>query len=231
MPVRPAPSRSSTTALFAASAVLACTGLALIALKPSAHRPPTRPVAAAAPTTPAPRSYRSPAPVVRQSTAPGTPAPATTASAAPSLAPVPGAFATPVPLPAPIAAVAVAFTQAWNDHDARPGHDTSFNQAAQRAAVYCTPSLTAQLSTSSAGAWRQWSQWTAAKAQVVAQITRTAVPDGAPTPTARSAYAAVLYRVTVTPAGGTPTSTDQTVVLQLQTDTAGHWRVVALPGA
>ncbi|MBV9022730.1 MAG: hypothetical protein JO362_02715 [Streptomycetaceae bacterium] len=213
---RPRP--AGTVAVFAASALLASIGIGLLLYPPSAaHRSAAHPgpTASPEPSTPVPPTATSAA-LAAASASPGSSAPPTQ---------------TPLALPEPIAAAARAFTVAWAGHDARPGHDSSFNDAARRAAAYAGKQLAAQLTTASPGAARQWDQWTAERARVTAQITTAAVPDGAPAPTPDAAYVRVRYRLTVTPATGRPTTTDQQVALELQPDQAGTWLVTSLPNA
>ncbi|WP_328372940.1 hypothetical protein OG800_49365 (plasmid) [Streptomyces sp. NBC_00445] len=119
--------------------------------------------------------------------------------------------------------------RAWTGHDARPGRDASYNDAARRAAAHADHDLAAQLPRTTPGTTRQWQQWSADKAQVSATITRIAVPDGAPPPSADTAWVRVRYRLTVTPATGSASATDEAVVLKLQRSTAGSWLVTALP--
>ena len=133
--------------------------------------------------------------------------------------------------PRNITAVARGFVLAWASHDARPGKDASYTDAAERATAYTDRALAAQLSLSTPGAARQWQQWTAARARVTADITRIAVPDGAPAPTADTAWVRVRYRLTVTPAIARATSSDEQVALKLKRSTAGAWLVTALPYA
>jgi hypothetical protein len=212
------PRSAGTVAVFAASALLASIGIGLLLNPPSAaHRSAAQP---------APAASREPSAVIPPTATPVT-SPTAIASPAAGVPPT----QTPLALPEPIAAAARAFTVAWVSHDARPGHDSSFNDAARRAATYASKQLAAQLTTSSPGAARQWDQWTTQQARVTARITKTAVPDGAPAPTSDTAYVRVRYRLTVTPATGRPTTTDQQVALELQRDQAGTWLVTALPNA
>ncbi|MFJ9574707.1 hypothetical protein [Streptomyces bacillaris] len=132
-------------------------------------------------------------------------------------------------MPDDIAAAARHFVLAWSGHDARPGKDSSYDDAAHRAAAYSSKDLAEQLTTNSAGSARQWQQWTRSKALVAAKISRIAVPDGAPEPTADTAWIRVRYQLTTTPATGRPSSTDEQVALKLQRDQAGTWLVTALP--
>jgi hypothetical protein len=150
---------------------------------------------------------------------------------APAGSPTPPAEAdhSPAALPDAILAVARGFVLAWTGHDARPGQDASYTDAAERAAAYTDRPLAAQLVLPTPGTARQWQQWTAAKARVAADITQIAVPDGAPAPTADTAWVRVRYRLTVTPAAGRATSSDEQVVLKLERSTANAWRVTALP--
>lgn len=134
-------------------------------------------------------------------------------------------------LPEAVAEVAARFTTLWASHDARPGRDEAHTDASKRAAKYASADLGASLSAARPGTTRQWQEWTKRQATVTATVTKVSVPDGAPAPTSTSALARVLYRLTVTPARGKAISTMEQVALQLERDTSGQWRVVALPYA
>lgn len=209
------PRASGTAALFAASATLAVIGTVLLV-----HRPAAEPDA----------SRAHPAP-------PAVPGPAHAAPTAADDAPANSlslhteAGHSPASLPSDITTVARGFVLAWTGHDARPGQDASYTDAAERAAAYADRALASQLVLPTPGTARQWQQWTAAKARVAAAITRIAVPDGAPAPTDDTAWVRVRYRLTVAPAAGRATSSDEQVVLKLQRSTAGTWLVTALPYA
>ncbi|MFE9428968.1 hypothetical protein ACFYNO_39165 [Kitasatospora sp. NPDC006697] len=134
-------------------------------------------------------------------------------------------------MPEDVAVAARRFVVAWTGHDARPGKDGSYDDAARRASAYVSKDLAEQLTTTSAGSARQWQQWTQAEALVAAEISRISVPDGAPAPTADTAWVRVQYRLTVTPAADKPSGTDEQVALKLQRNQAGAWLVTALPDA
>ncbi|MCM2430891.1 hypothetical protein [Streptomyces sp. RKAG337] len=216
------PRTAGTVALLAASALLACIGITLLAHGTSNGGS----AAAPAPVNPAPstnaptRTVTTPAPSGK-----GAPTPSASVSGAAT------ATASTTPVPDVIDDASRRFVLAWTGHDARPGKDHSYDDAARRATVYTSHDLAEQLSTSSAGTARQWKAWTEAKARVTAEITRLAVPDGAPAPTADTAWIRVRYRLTVTPAIGRPSATDEQVALKLQRDQAGSWLVTALPNA
>ncbi|NUU20919.1 MAG: hypothetical protein HOV68_05295 [Streptomycetaceae bacterium] len=174
------------------------------------------------------------------------PAPASTAAAQPLLVPAseeqritsppsPPAEDDPLaglaPLPLPVTAVATAFTQAWASHDARPGKDVAYADAAARAAQFADGKLAAWLRTPNERPPLAWTDWIRTQANVTAQVTSVHQPDGAPTPTAQLAQARVFYRVTVSPATGPSTWSDAQVALELRTDSAGAWKVTALPYA
>lgn len=206
--------------MLAASGLLACIGLTLLSHTGTAT-PRSRAAGPPRSAAPAPASGGRAAPAAPS----GTPA-------SPSASPSAGRpSSTAGPLPDAITTAARRFVVAWTGHDARPGHDTSFNDAAGRAAAFADKELGKQLAVNSPGSTRQWQQWTTAKAVVTAKITNVAVPDGAPAPTADTAWVKVRYRLTVTPAAGRPDSRDQQVVLKLGRVPAGSWLVTALPDA
>lgn len=134
-------------------------------------------------------------------------------------------------MPEDVATAARRFVLAWAGHDARPGKDGSYNDAAHRARAYAGKDLATQLTTDSASSTRRWQQWTQANTVVTAEITQIAVPDGAPEPTADTAWARVRYRLIVAPTAGQRSITDEQVALKLQRDEAGAWLVTALPEA
>ncbi|WP_432139660.1 hypothetical protein [Streptomyces sp. bgisy154] len=210
-------------ALLAASALLACLGITLLTHGPS-PTPSSAPAATAAPT----RVESSTEP---SDSAPSRPAATPSASISPSPTPASADAPSATPVPEDVATVARRFVLAWTGHDARPGKDGSYDDAARRAGAYVGKDLAEQLTTTSAGSARQWQQWTQAQALVAAEISQLAVPDGAPAPTADTAWVRVWYRLTVTPAAGKPSGTDEQVALKLQRSQAGTWLVTALPDA
>ncbi|MFI6689294.1 hypothetical protein [Streptomyces sp. NPDC050485] len=145
--------------------------------------------------------------------------------------PKPPAASGPSPLPTPIQSAANAFTTAWASHDARPGRDTSFDDASRRAAAYTDGVLAEDLRThtsGSAGA-QQWLGWKDRQVQVTVAVLRVSLPDGAPAPTEDSGFARVIYKLTETPAKGPATESEQQVALKLRRSADGSWRVVELP--
>lgn len=210
-------------ALLAASALLAGLGIMLLT-----HEPPSAPRPASEPAA-APTHSRIGQPS-SASTLPAT-APTTHGSTSPSSTAVEDAQPSAIPMPEDVAGAARQFVLAWAGHDARPGKDGSYNDAAHRARAYAGKDLAVQLTTDSASSTRRWQQWTQANTVVTAEITQIAVPDGAPEPTADTAWARVRYRLIVAPAAGQPSSTDEQVALKLQRDQAGAWLVTALPEA
>jgi len=217
------PRTAGTVALLAASALLACVGIALLTHKPSSAPRPT-----AAPTAATTRATSSTEP---SNSAPSRVAAAPSSSTSPFPSPAGDDAPSVAPVSEDVAAAARRFVLAWTGHDARPGKDGSYDDAARRAGAYVSKDLAEQLTTASAGSARQWQQWTQAQALVTPEISRVAVPDGAPAPTADTAWVRVWYRLTVTPAAGKPTGTDEQVALKLQRSQAGTWLVAALPDA
>ncbi|MCL3998902.1 hypothetical protein [Streptomyces lavenduligriseus] len=214
--------RRGTIALFAASAVLAVVGAALLLGTGGSERPAT---SALVPTT-ATSSLGAPG---RGSPARHVPSPAPAAassSSAPSVMP-----AEPRPVPQAVQDAARAFVVTWASHDARPGKDTSYDDASRRAADHAAGDLAQDLRTrtsGSAGA-QQWRRWKSGRVQVTASVQRVSLPDGAPAPTQDSGFARVLYTVTQKPAAGAPTKSEQHVALKLRRGGDGIWRVVGLP--
>ncbi|TGA97456.1 hypothetical protein E2651_31430 [Streptomyces sp. MZ04] len=120
---------------------------------------------------------------------------------------------------------------AWASHDARPGKDTSYDDASRRAADHAAGDLAKDLRTrasGSAGA-RQWLDWKDDRVQVTATVLQVSLPDGAPAPTGDSGFARVLYKVTQKPATGPSTESEEQVALKLRLGGDGNWRVVGLP--
>ncbi|MCX5216196.1 hypothetical protein OG689_44480 [Kitasatospora sp. NBC_00240] len=179
--------------------------------------------------TPAPTTSQDRSAAPTPSTAPTTaqptgPAPASTQASA-------SADHQDLGLPGPVADTARRFTLAWATHDARPGADTAYQEAARRAAPYTAPDLAAELAASRQGADRVWEQWRAHQTRITAEVTAVTIPDGAPSPTETRALARVHYRLTIAPTDGQPTTTDEQVALELRRGTDGTWRVTALPNA
>ncbi|MFC5148995.1 hypothetical protein [Streptomyces aureoversilis] len=138
----------------------------------------------------------------------------------------------PQGLPQPIAEAAKRFVTAWASHDARPGKDRDYSDAADRAAAEATADFAARLraKTGSAGA-HQWQQWQTNRTRVTTDFTRTTVPDGAPAPTTDTAYVRVLYTRTTAPEHAEPVASPQQVALRLERGTDGRWRAAGMPNA
>ncbi|WP_331736313.1 hypothetical protein OG605_39530 (plasmid) [Streptomyces xanthophaeus] len=208
-----------TIALFATAAVLAAVGIVLFlglggAERPDASDPSARTAAPSAAAT---------------GSSSGSARPATASPAAePSETP---AASDPSPLPAPLQEAARAFTTAWASHDARPGRDTSFDDASRRAAAYADGDLAEDLRTHTGGSAsrQQWLNWRDRQVQVTVTVLRVSLPDGAPAPSEDSGFARVIYRLTETPASGPATESEEHVALKLRRGTDGSWRVVGLP--
>ncbi|MFF4534035.1 hypothetical protein ACFY1P_32800 [Streptomyces sp. NPDC001407] len=212
--------RRGTIALYIASAVLAVVGVALLlGGTGGGHRSATGAVSGTA--GPSSEGGRGPA------------APKTTASAPVAGPSVSSAPAAPKPLPAPMQEAARAFTVAWASHDARPGHDSSYDEASRRAAAYAADQLADDLRTRTSGTSgrQQWLRWKKGQVQVTASVQRVALPDGAPAPTGDSGFARVHYQVTEQPATGPSVTSEQHVALKLRRGSDGTWRVVGLPNA
>jgi len=138
----------------------------------------------------------------------------------------------PLSLPAPIQRAARDFTIAWASHDARPGRDTSYDDASSRAAAYAAGGLATDLRARRSGtaAAQQWRTWTERRVQVTCLVVQVSLPDGAPAPTRDGGFARVIYRVTEKPASGPSTASIANVALKLRRE-GGTWRVVGLPDA
>ncbi|MEV4506646.1 hypothetical protein [Streptomyces klenkii] len=222
MPTSTPPRRRAvgTAALYTGAALFAVLGIALLFAPWHDSTPAPRP--APAPST-------SPAlPAPPQGASPSTPAPAKSEGQQRSSE----SAAIPRQLPQPIAEAANRFVIAWASHDARPGKDHDYSDAADRAAAEATADFAARLRgrTGSAGS-HQWQKWQAMRARVTAEITRTTVPDGAPGPSTETAYARVLYTLTTTPEGGQPVARPQQVALRLERGADGRWRAAGMPSA
>jgi hypothetical protein len=128
-------------------------------------------------------------------------------------------------------APAVGYVIAANSHDARPGADAAYTDSYARAREYVTPELFAQITTVDPrrGDY-QWRQWVTGKATVAVQVLRAGVPDGAPAPTATTAYARVQFRQTVRPTVGAaaPTSSVDALNVLVTRGADGRWLVSRL---
>ncbi|MCX4792578.1 hypothetical protein OG369_43160 [Streptomyces sp. NBC_01221] len=211
--------RRGTIALFIASAVLAAVGMALL-FGLRGEGPSTSPTAT--PTTSAPSSEAADHGEASPSPAPSSP------EAEPSRSSV---AAEPSPVPAPMHEAARAFTIAWAGHDARPGRDSSYDDAARRAAAFADGELAEDLRTHTSGSAgrQQWLNWKERQVQVTVTVLRVSLPDGAPAPTQDSGFAQVIYKVTESPAQGAPIESEQHVALKLRRANDGTWRVTGLP--
>ncbi|MEU5959321.1 hypothetical protein [Streptomyces sp. NPDC047525] len=211
--------RQGTIALFVASAAMATIGVFLLFGTGSSEHSDTN---AAAPTATVPASgsasRKSPTPRVPSST----PAAAASEPAAPRA---------PRTVPGPMQDAARAFVIAWASHDARPGGDTSYDDASRRAADHAAGELAKDLRSRSGGSagTRQWLSWKANQVRVTAAVVRVSLPDGAPSLTRDSGFARVLYKVVQKPGAGPPTAAQQHVALKLRRGGDGAWRVVGLP--
>ena len=87
-------------------------------------------------------------------------------------------------------------------HDARPGGDKSFTDSYARTRPYLTDALYREVTAGSRRGDYEWAQWLAGKATVGVQVLKAGVPDGAPAPTATTAYVRVEFRQTVRPTAG-----------------------------
>ena len=190
-------------------------GVALAA-GPMRERPdptPSDPVAAPTSSAPTPTGPRS-------TQLPGTTAPVTPQPTVPS-------FRLSPAQEAPV----VGYVVAANSHDARPGRDKAFTDSYARARTYVTAALYQQIrSVDPRRGDYQWRQWVAAKATVEVTVLATGVPDGAPAPTATTAYTRVQFRQTVRPTAGAqaPTSTVDVLNLLVTRGSDGRWLVSRL---
>ena len=128
-------------------------------------------------------------------------------------------------------APAVGYVVAANSHDARPGRDKAFTDSYARARPYVTAELYRQITAVDPrrGDY-QWRQWLTGKATVEITVLATGVPDGAPAPTATTAYTRVQFRQTVRPTAGAqpPTSTVDVLNLLVTRGDDGRWLVSRL---
>lgn len=145
--------------------------------------------------------------------------------------------AIPVPPPVPVfrltqdqAAPAVGYVTASGTHDARPGADTSFLDSYQRTKPYVTGGLFREVTADSRRGDYEWAQWLAGKATVGVRVLRTGVPDGAPAPTATTAYIRVVFTQTVRPTAGAAGRTVTTNAINVLVGKAvdGRWLVSKL---
>lgn len=149
----------------------------------------------------------------------------------------PGTTGPPTPVPprptptlaAAQRAAAVGYVTAANTHDARPGGDKAFTDSYRRTRPYVTPELFALVTADSRRGDYEWAQWLAAQATVRVQIVAVGVPDGAPAPTATTAYARVQFRQVVSPtAGATAEQSSDGAITLLETRAGGRWLVAKL---
>jgi hypothetical protein len=128
-------------------------------------------------------------------------------------------------------APAVGYVVAANSHDARPGRDKAFTDSYGRARPYLTAGLYQQIRAADPrrGDY-QWRQWLASKATVEVTVLAAGVPDGAPAPTATTAYARVQFRQTVRPTAGAeaPASTVDVLNMLVTRGSDGRWLVSRL---
>ena len=136
----------------------------------------------------------------------------------------------PVPLGAGPAAAATGYTIAVNSHDARPGADTGPLDSYRRARPYVTADVYSKITAPSTRGDYEWSQWSAARARVTVRVLHAAVPDGAPAPSAATAYVRVQYQQVVTPAtvGVAPQTIDGALVMIVTRERGGTWLVSQL---
>jgi hypothetical protein len=127
-------------------------------------------------------------------------------------------------------AAAVGYVTAANTHDARPGGDQAFLDSYRRTRPYVTPELYAVVTAESRRGDYEWAQWRAAQATVRVDVVAVGVPDGAPAPTATTAYARVQYRQVVTPTVGATAEqvTDGAITVLVTRSSGGRWLVSRL---
>jgi hypothetical protein len=145
--------------------------------------------------------------------------------------------ATRVPPPVPVykltqdqSGPAVGYVTAANTHDARPGGDKSFLDAYTRTRPYVTDALYKEVTAASRRGDYEWAGWLAGKATVQVQVLKAGVPDGAPAPTATTAYVRVEFRQTVRPTAGAegPRTTMDALNLLVTRGSDGRWLVSRL---
>ena len=128
-------------------------------------------------------------------------------------------------------APAVGYVVAANSHDARPGRDKAFTDSYRRARPYVTADLFREImAVDPRRGDYQWRQWLAGKATVEVTVLATGVPDGAPAPTATTAYTRVQFRQTVRPTAGAqaPTSSVDVLNMLVTRGSDGRWLVSRL---
>jgi hypothetical protein len=133
-------------------------------------------------------------------------------------------------LTAPQKATAVGYVTAANTHDARPGKDTAFGDSYVRTRPFVTDEVYKQVTAESRRGDYEWSQWLTARATVGVTIRAAGVPDGAPAPTATTAYARVEFEQVVTPTAGAggPSRSDGAINLLITKAADGRWLVSRL---
>jgi hypothetical protein len=145
--------------------------------------------------------------------------------------------AAPAPPPAPVfrltqdqSAPAVGYAVAAGTHDARPGADKSFLDSYRRTRPYVTDGLYREVTADSRRGDYEWAQWLAGKATVEVKVGKVGVPDGAPAPTASTAYIRVEFTQTVRPTAGAggPTVTANALNLLVSRGADGRWLVSRL---
>jgi hypothetical protein len=128
-------------------------------------------------------------------------------------------------------AAATGYVVAANSHDARPGGDAAFTDSYARAKPYVTAELYRQIQAADPrrGDY-QWAQWRTGKATVSVEVVATGVPDGAPAPTATTAYTRVQFRQTVRPTAGAagPSTTVDVLNMLVTRGSDGRWLVSRL---
>ena len=135
----------------------------------------------------------------------------------------------PAPTPEPAQrAVAVGYVTAANSHDARPGRDRAFADSYARTRPYLTDELFRQVTASSRRGDYEWAQWLRQEAVVRVEVVAVGVPDGAPAPTATTAYVRVQFRQVVQPVSGGEQATDGAATLLVSRDRSGKWLVSRL---
>jgi len=125
-------------------------------------------------------------------------------------------------------AVAVAYVTAANSHDARPGRDGTFADSYARTRPYVTDELFRLVTAESRRGDYEWAQWLRQQATVGVEVVAVGVPDGAPAPTATTAYVRVQFRQVVQPASGVEQVNDGAVNLLATRDASGKWLVSRL---
>ncbi|MFF2378342.1 hypothetical protein ACFVUW_28530 [Streptomyces xiamenensis] len=212
--------RLGTYALFTAAAALAAVGMVLLLTGGEGEH--AEPRGAPTVSTWTPEAAAGPQSSV---------APSKGEVTAPEESSQPSVSATPSPVPAGMQEAARAFTIAWASHDARPGRDTSYDDASRRAASYAAGELAADLLTHTSGtaAAQQWLNWMADEVLVSASVLQVSHPAGAPASTPDSGLVRVIYAVTQQPADGPAVESEQHIALELHRSDDGIWRVVGLP--